>query len=382
MKNSDWKEVKLNEVGFVGRGKSRHRPRNAEFLYGGDYPFVQTGDIKASEFYLSTYSQTYSEDGLKQSKLWNEGTLCITIAANIAETAVLTIKACFPDSVIGFVPFKDKSDVRFIKYSFDILKLHFQSISQGTTQDNLSLEKLLSINFTLPPLPTQQKIADILGAYDELIENNRRRIALLENMAAGLYKEWFVRMRPHGQILPTNAETGLPEGWEVVRFSDFIKLNRGFDLPDEKMEEGICPVIASTGIKGFHSSFKVKGPCVTTGRSGSLGTVIYEDRDSWPLNTSLYVKDFKGNSPIFVYYTLKELNLETFNSGAGVPTLNQNHLHNLKLPLPRKELQNEFEQITVSLFNQIKTLQEQTGVLRRVRDRLLPRLMSGELGGA
>ncbi len=176
-------------------------------------------------------------------------------------------------------------------------------------------------------------------------------------------------------------ETGLPEGWRV-RFSDFIKLNRGFDLPDEKMEEGIYPVIASTGIKGFHSSFKVKGPCVTTGRSGSLGTVIYEDRDSWPLNTSLYVKDFKGNSPIFVYYTLKELNLETFNSGAGVPTLNQNHLHNLKLPLPRKELQNEFEQITVSLFNQIKTLQEQTGVLRRVRDRLLPRLMSGELGGA
>ena len=88
---------KLNELGLVRRGKSKHRPRNEPSLYGGQYPFVQTGDVKAADLYLSDYTQTYNEKGLAQSRLWDPGTLCITIAANIAETAILAIKACFPE---------------------------------------------------------------------------------------------------------------------------------------------------------------------------------------------------------------------------------------------------------------------------------------------
>lgn len=100
---AEWKPEKLDALGFVGRGKSRHRPRNAAFLYGGSYPFFQTGDIKAANLLLTEYTQTYSEEGLAQSKLWKPGTLCITIAANIAESAILGIEGCFPDSVVGFV---------------------------------------------------------------------------------------------------------------------------------------------------------------------------------------------------------------------------------------------------------------------------------------
>ena len=111
-----WPTCKLDELGFVGRGKSKHRPRNEPSLYGGPYPFFQTGDIKAADLYLRDYGQTYSEAGLAQSKLWQPGTLCITIAANIAETAILGIEGCFPDSVVGFVPDEQKSDVRFVKY--------------------------------------------------------------------------------------------------------------------------------------------------------------------------------------------------------------------------------------------------------------------------
>ena len=98
-----WKKVNLEELGFVGRGKSRHRPRNAEFLYGNKYPFVQTADVKSANFKILEYSQMYSEEGLKQSKIWPINTLCITIAANIADSALLGIEACFPDSVIGFI---------------------------------------------------------------------------------------------------------------------------------------------------------------------------------------------------------------------------------------------------------------------------------------
>ena len=108
----NWPLYKLDELGSVNRGRSRHRPRNAPHLYGEQYPFIQTADVKAANLYISEYMQTYSEAGLAQSKLWQPGTLCITIAANIVETGILAIPACFPDSVIGFIPYAHKSDVR------------------------------------------------------------------------------------------------------------------------------------------------------------------------------------------------------------------------------------------------------------------------------
>ena len=122
--------------------------------------------------------------------------------------------------------------------------------------------------------------------------------------------------------------------WEEKKFKEFIKLNRGFDLPNDKMKFGNYPVVASTNIKGYHISYKVTAPVVVTGRSGSLGAVQYIDKNCTPLNTTLYVKDFKGNFPRFVYYYLKTMRLDTFNSGAGVPTLNQNHLHSMKINIP------------------------------------------------
>jgi len=190
-----WKPMKLDQLGSVGRGRSRHRPRDAAILYGGRYPFFQTGDIKAATLHLTEYSQTYSEEGLAQSKLWKPGTLCITIAANIAETAILGIEGCFPDSIVGFIADPEKSDVRFVKYYIDTIKLQMQSVSRGTTQDNLSLDKLLTFDFRVPPPPMQRRIASILSAYDELIENNQRRIRILEAMACALYREWFVHFR-------------------------------------------------------------------------------------------------------------------------------------------------------------------------------------------
>lgn len=122
--------------------------------------------------------------------------------------------------------------------------------------------------------------------------------------------------------------------WQEKRFDSFIKLNRGFDLPDKYIINGVYPVVASTNIKAYHISYKVEAPVVTTGRSGSLGTVQYINKKCTPLNTTLYVKDYKGNFPKFVYYFLQMMHLEQFNSGTGVPTLNQNHLHSYKLLVP------------------------------------------------
>jgi type I restriction enzyme S subunit len=118
-----WTGKTLQELGKVGRGKSCHRPRNAPHLYGGQYPFVQTGDVQAARFYINDYSQTYSEAGLAQSKLWSKDTLCISIVgANTTATAILGIEACFPDSVIGFIANEEVSDVKFVKYALEQLR--------------------------------------------------------------------------------------------------------------------------------------------------------------------------------------------------------------------------------------------------------------------
>lgn len=228
-----WSEKTLDELGSISRGRSRHRPRDAEHLYGGPYPFIQTADVKHANLYVDSYSQTYSDAGLAQSKLWEPGTLCITIAANIAETAILKMQSCFPDSIIGFIPHRGVSDARFIKYLFDaMLRKKFQAYSKGSTQDNLSQEKILSLKFLVPHFKVQQRIADILSAYDDLIENNCRRIQLLEESARMLYKEWFVRLRFPGHE-HVKVVDGIPEGWEKKKLFLLADIVMG-QSPDSK----------------------------------------------------------------------------------------------------------------------------------------------------
>lgn len=190
-----WTKQSLFKLGTVARGKSKHRPRNDASLYGGEFPFIQTSDIKHSNFYVTKHEQTYNEAGLKQSKLWPANTLCITIAANIAENAILSYPACFPDSVIGFVADPKKSNVKFVKYALDHAKKNFQKTAKGTAQDNLSLNKIKTINLDSPEVREQNKIAGVLAAYDDLIENNEKRIKILEEMAQRLYTEWFVKFK-------------------------------------------------------------------------------------------------------------------------------------------------------------------------------------------
>lgn len=334
--------------------------------------------MKHSSFYITSYAQTYNDKGLAQSKLWQPGTLCITIAANIADTAILTFPACFPDSIIGFVPNKGATDVKFVKYCLDTYKQQMQLISQGTTQDNLSLKKLLSIRLKIPAFVTQEKIAAVLSAYDDLIENNKRRIVLLEKMAEEIYREWFVRMRFPGHE-KVKFEKGVPDGWEQKRFGEFCVLQRGHDLPDAKVEPGPYPIAASTSIKTYHSQYKIKPPVITTGRSGSLGTVLFINEKTWPLNTCLYVKDFCGNSCYLIYYTLKNMGLENFNAGAGVPTLNRNHLNGIPMIVPPKEFQDSFDAVISPLFMEKELIEQSNKVLIKTRDALLPRLISGKL---
>lgn len=191
-----WRLVKLSDLGEVNRGRSRHRPRDAAHLYGGPYPFVQTGDVKASQGRVTSYTQTYSEDGLAQSRLWPKDTMCITIAANIAETGILQFPACFPDSVIGFIPDKSKCNVYFIEYVFRMLRRRIQAQATGSVQDNINLQTLERLLFPVPELDEQNRIADVLCSFDNKIELNRQTNQTLEHIAQAIFKSWFVDFEP------------------------------------------------------------------------------------------------------------------------------------------------------------------------------------------
>lgn len=138
----EWQYIALSNLGDLGRGKSKHRPRNDPKLFeGGKYPFLQTGEVKAAKQYIIEYSKMYGEFGLQQSKLWPKGTLCITIAANIAETAFLGIDACFPDSVVGFTPYEHIIP-KYIKYFIESQKLRLWAFAPATAQKNINLDTL------------------------------------------------------------------------------------------------------------------------------------------------------------------------------------------------------------------------------------------------
>lgn len=171
--NKVWNENKLSDLGVFSRGKSKHRPRNDERLFaGGKYPFIQTGDIKDANLYIKNHTQEYGEFGLKQSKLWNKGTLCITIAANIAETAILSYPACFPDSVVGFNAYESKSSEIFMYYVFEYIKASIQNAASGSIQDNINIDYLMTLNFKIPEKNYQDMIVALFGSIDKKIISN------------------------------------------------------------------------------------------------------------------------------------------------------------------------------------------------------------------
>lgn len=161
----EWKTLSEIAKDF-GRGKSKHRPRNDARLYGGDIPFIQTGDIREAGKWIENYSQTYSAFGVEQSKKWEKGTLCITIAANIAETGLLGFEACFPDSIIGFVANSEFAITEYVFYYLNSIKDYLANKSYGSAQDNLNLSTFSSLKIPVPSLEIQSRIVQVLDNFD------------------------------------------------------------------------------------------------------------------------------------------------------------------------------------------------------------------------
>lgn len=253
----------------------------------------------------------------------------------------------------------------------------------------------------LPPLREQAGIARILGALDDKIELNRGMNQTLEATARAIFKSWFVDFDPvrakrdgrqptgmdaeTAALFPDHfecAESGaakIPHGWHWGRLDDLLLLQRGFDLPADQRTPGPYPVFSAGGKHGSHREFKVRGPGVVTGRSGVLGNIFYIHDDFWPLNTTLWVKEFRRSRPIHAYHLLSDLGFRDFNAGSAVPTLNRNHVHGLQVVVPPMALVERFEALASPQFARCEANRRESQTLSLIRDALLPKLLSGEI---
>jgi type I restriction enzyme S subunit len=261
---------------------------------------------------------------------------------------------------------------RFVYYYLHTVNL--RRFDVGNSNPTLNRNHIHDLPVLIPPLDVQSRIADILSAYDDLIENNRRRMALLEEASRQLYREWFVRLRFPGYE-HTRITDGLPEGWEFKPIGDVATLNYGKALKEENRLEGTTPVYGSSGVVGSHSEALVHGLGIVVGRKGNVGSVFWSDTPFWPIDTVYFVSP--EESSLFLFHCLRQLPFQS--SDVAVPGLNRTYAHSLKILMPSRRLRVEFEEAITPIFEQLTKLRTMSQKLRAAHDLLLPRLMSGEI---
>lgn len=185
-----YKIKKLSQLGELNRGVSKARPRNSPELLGGPYPLVQTGEVTASELYINTYENTYSEKGLAQSRMWPKGTLCITIAANIAQTAILNIDACFPDSVVGFIPGKEVTQI-YMHYWFTFFQKILEEQAPQVAQKNINLKILNDLDVMVPERTLQEQFEKLVNQTDKSKLAIQKSLDKLEILKKALMQKYF-----------------------------------------------------------------------------------------------------------------------------------------------------------------------------------------------
>ena len=185
-----YKIKKLSQLGELNRGVSKARPRNSPELLGGPYPLVQTGEVTASELYINTYENTYSEKGLAQSRMWPKGTLCITIAANIAQTAILNIDACFPDSVVGFIPGKEVTQI-YMHYWFTFFQKILEEQAPQVAQKNINLKILNDLDVMVPERTLQEQFEKLVNQTDKSKYRQEKYIGFFQCLEKSIRQEWL-----------------------------------------------------------------------------------------------------------------------------------------------------------------------------------------------
>lgn len=345
------------------------------------YPLIRTPNIGKGRLILDGVYRV-SEDTYKE---WTRravpeaNDLILAREAPAGNVAIIKNgqQVCLGQRTVHLRPDQNQVDPDFLCYF--LLTPQQQGLllagETGATAKHVNMKDIRRLPLkNLPRIDVQQRIGAILSAYDDLIENNRRRTQLLEEAARLLYQEWFVHLRFPGHE-HVAIKDGVPEGWERKTLGDVAPLNYGKALKQDDRVSGPFPVYGSSGIVGTHVKALVPGPTIIVGRKGNVGSVYWSSEDCHPIDTVYYIDSSRCS--FHLYYALQHMSF--INTDVAVPGLNRNLAHSRSILIPEQKIYRLFEDTVAPMHLQIDLLCKENVALEQGRDLLLPRLMNGEI---
>jgi len=368
-----WKWVKLGEVGIVITGKTPSSKHPEDWGY--DMPFVTPTDFKNYRKFTYDSERYLSSVGINKlkNKVLPEDSILVTCIGYIGKVVMNKVPVVTNQQINSIIPDRNIVFPDFLYYVLVYNYEIFRSFeSNGTAVPILNKTDFENIEVSLPPLPEQKAIAEVLSSIDDKIDLLHRQNKTLEEIAMTLFRQWFIE--------PT--KDGLPEGWEEVSLGEIIEISSGKSIEKGKLKDkGLYPVLGANGEIGRTDNWLYDGELIYTGRVGTLGNVfiVFRNEKVWLTDNTLVIKPKKNEYFYFVYFTLKNAKLDEYNSGSTQPLIRQSDIKKIEIFLPKINFLKDFEVISRNLFTKIQFNTSQIQTLDKLRDTLLPKLMSGEL---
>jgi Restriction endonuclease S subunits len=378
----EMKTVHIGDLGEIitGSTPSKKNPDN----YGDFALWIKPTDMDENNKYTRETEEMFSERSAEacRSRLIPKDSILVPCIGTVGTKLTMSPIDCFTNQSVNAIVPNEDYDNHYVYYLIRNFLPALKGYNKGTASGREYIAKSAFENIEIcvhEDLAIQHKIGKILSTYDDLIENCRKQIALLEEVARRLYHEWFVDFRFPGYETATFNEDGLPYDWHTSNVNEMLTFHRGYDLTKKQFVDGIYPIVGSSSIIGYHNHYKINGPGIVTGRSGSLGTIQFIFDNFWPHNTSLYLSNTKGHSIYFLHQMLILLDFSTLNNGGAIPTLNRNTLSNIAVIKPSHIVEMQFHERVSPYYILLNNLRRLVSTLTEARDRLLPKLMSGEI---
>jgi type I restriction enzyme S subunit len=359
-------------------------------FYGGEIPFVAIEDMSASRKYLWDTVKTLTEEGLKNSNAWivPKDSLLYSIYATLGIVRINKIPVATNQAILAMIVNDEVVNQEYLYYWLEYIRNSIVNLSSQTTQSNLSATTVKPFIVQHPKGKKEQtQIAAILSTIDRAIEQTEAIIAKQQRIKTGLMQDLLTKgidedgnVRSEATHEFKDSPLGrIPVEWEVKTLNKVASLQRGHDIREVDLIPGDCPVIASSGIIGFHKFSTSIAPNVVVGRKGSIGNVHYIDSDFWAHDTALFVTNFFGNNEKYIYYLFSNLRLERFGTKSGSPSLNRNDIHPLLVAIPNLIEQREIVRVLSECDQVLVGLAEELEKDKRRKAGLMQDLLTGKV---
>ncbi len=382
-----WRRMTLGDVidvkhGYAFKGHYFAPEGEAMILTPGNFPIGGGLRLRLGKdrYYAGDYPSEYR---------LSPGDLLIVMTDLTQNAPILGSPAVIPggpamlhNQRLGLVTIKPtaKLDRRFLYYLLlaDASRSQLRATATGTTVRHTAPERIYRVSVVIPDVPIQRVISSVLGALDDLIENNRRRVEVLDEMAGAIYREWFVNFRYPGHENATFVDSPLgpiPEGWHRTILGKVLELRYGKALKKDNRRGGVVAVVSSAGVVGWHNEQLVEGPTIVLGRKGNIGSVTWVEGPCWPIDTAYFVV-----TDLPLRYVIEQLRrLQFLNTHAAVPGLSRDQVYSKPFLTPPDALMFHFAGLSSALTSQSLSLARQCERLALLRDLLLPKLVTGQI---